>query len=267
MALAKAAPYTPYVNSPGRNKSSEDAFTSAAQTFYPSLTAPAAAPGTGANTTSPTTPSAPGVVDYTTLLANDPILGQTLAGNKAQGIQNLAQLNAQRQRALIGFGRVPTAEGAAVGDLSGVIDPTTAALATQNTRAGTSTVAQLLKAYQQKQESDTANLAARGILRSGAYNQHSTENLGGYNIASSQATGQLLDYLTGLYQGYLQQQQQLTGVGTQATNDAMARIIAQIQAGTLGAGGSTSSPATETPASVAAGIPDRRVSPGRSVAV
>lgn len=190
--------------------------------------------GSGGNNT------APGVVDYTTLLANDPFLSQTLRGNQAQGVQNLAQLNAQRQRALIGFGKVPAVSDAAVGDLSGAIDPTTQALANQNTQAGTSTVAQLLRAYQQKQEADTANLAARGILRSGAYNQHSTENLGGYNTAQSQATGQLLDYLTGLYQGYLQQQQALTGAGTQATSDALARLIAEIQAGLVGGGGGDS---------------------------
>lgn len=183
-------------------------------------------------------PSSPGgPVDYQALLAGDPILGQTLAGYNAQGVQNMAQLTAAQQRALIQYGMVPA------GQLPGVngIDPTTQQLAEQNTTAGTSTVAALRRAYQQAQQGSDASLAARGILRSGAYGQHAAENLQGYTQAGYQSSQQLLDYLQGLYSGYLSQQQALQGQGVQATNDALARLIQQIQAGQIGAGAPPSS--------------------------
>jgi hypothetical protein len=233
LVLNSASPsYKPYVNAPGANPAAAARFTKAAQTFYPATyggvaTPAAASPGAVAP---PPPSSGP---DYGALLANDPILGQALAGFNAQGVQNKAALTAQQQRALIQYGRVPSLDLSAYG---ASIDPTTAQLAAQNTAAGTSTVANLQRAYQLAQQGSDASLAARGMLRSGAYGQHSAENLQGYNTAGYQADQQLMDYLQGLYSGYLQQQQGLQSQGASATSDALSRLIQQIQAGQITGG-------------------------------
>jgi len=220
----------------------------------PGTTSPAY-PGVTATPTATSTPApASPSFDYGALLANDPLLKQSLAGLNAQGIQNQGQLTAGQQRALIQRGLVPA------GSLPGLsgIDPTTAQLAAQNTAAGTSTQANLTRAYQQAQQGSDASLAARGILRSGAYGQHAAENLQGYNQAGYQADQQLMDYLQGLYSGYLQQQQALTGQGTQATNDALTRIIQQIQSGLISGGSAPPPESSFSPAfqqSAASGVP------------
>lgn len=181
-------------------------------------------------------------VNYQQLLANDPILGQALSGINASGIQNQGQLQAAQQRALIQRGTVPTS------NLPGVsgIDATTAQLAAQNTQAGTSTQANLTRAYQQAQQTDYASLAARGLLRSGASGQHAAEDLQNYNQAGYSADQATTDYLQGLYSGYLQQQQALQSQGVSASNDALNRLIAQISAGQISGG---------APAPTTAGLP------------
>jgi hypothetical protein len=202
-------------------------------------------PGSGSTqAAAPAAPASPAPVDYNALLASDPILGQTLAGYNSQGVQNQAQLTAQQQRALIQFGKVPSINLSAYG---ASIDPTTAQLADQNTAAGTSTVANLQRAYQQAQQGSDASLAARGILHSGAYGQHAAENLQGYNQAGYQANQQLMDYLQGIYSGYLQQQQNLQSQGAQATNDALTRLIQQIQAGQITGGVPAAAPPPPPP--------------------
>jgi hypothetical protein len=268
---ASAAPRgvtKPYVNSPGASPTGAAAFTKAASSFYPSVYGGTTTDTTGSGSNSTTTTTkAP--IDYQALLANDPILGQTLAGYNAQGIQNQDQLVAGQQRALIQRGVVPT------GNLPGVsgIDPTTAQLAAQNTAAGTSTQANLTRAYQQAQQGSDNSLAARGILRSGAYGQHAAENLQGYNQGGYQADQQLMDYLQGLYSGYLQQQQALRGQATTATTDAATRIFEMIKAGQIsggnsgGGGGNNNStpppppPAAPTPTTAAQAIAFKQQSP------
>lgn len=173
--------------------------------------------------------------NYTSLLANDPQLGAQNAAINAQGVTNQAQLSAARQRALINYGAIPSLDSTLAGDLSGSIDDTTRSLADAATAGGVSTVAQLRKAYDQKTQGDTANLAARGLLRSGAYGQHQNEDLSNYNIAGYNAQQSLADYLNGLWAGYQSQQQNLQQQGVQNTNDALTRIIQQIQNGTLAA--------------------------------
>jgi hypothetical protein len=190
-------------------------------------------------TTQTSTPAAPTTsFNYTDLLKNDPILGQALAGFNASGVTNQAQLQAGQARALIQRGLVPQ------GTLPGVsqIDPTTAALAQQNTQAGTSVEAGLQRGYAQTRQANDASLAARGILRSGAYGQHAAEDLQGLNTGEYQADQATMDYLNGLYAGYQQQQQALQQSAVQSSQDALNRIIAQIQAGQL-TGGTAEPPA------------------------
>lgn len=226
MALAASPRYRPYVNSPGANPAAAARFTNAAAQFYPPAygggTTTAAAPTTTTTTTAPKVPQ----IDYQKLLADDPILGQALAGYKASDIANLAGLQAQQQRALVQYGRVPSMS------LPGSpnIDETTRQLAAQNTQ---STVANIDRAYKLAQQGSTADLAARGLLRSGAYGQHAAENLQAYQGAGYQADQQLLDYLQGIYSGYLSQQQTLQQSGTTATTDALDRLITLIKAGLI----------------------------------
>lgn len=176
-------------------------------------------------------------VDYESLLSGDTQLGAQNAAINAQGITNQAQLTAAQQRALVQYGSIPTGLSSSLsGDLSAATDPTTAALAQQATAGGVSTVAQLQKAYSNQTQSDNASLAARGLLNSGAYGQHANEDLSNYNIAGYQAQQSLSDYLNGLYSGYQTQQQALQQQSTQDVNDALTRIIDQINNGTVGAG-------------------------------
>lgn len=196
-------------------------------------------PATPALPASPSTGS--GGLDYTTLLQNDPLLKQTLAGLNASGVSNQAGLEAAQQRALIQYGGVPSA--ASLPGVTG-IDQTTRDLAGQNTSAGLSTLAKLGQAHQLADQASVASEAARGILHSGAYGQHAAENLQTYNQGQDTATQQLLDYLNGVYSGYLGQQQTLQGSAAGASNDALTRLIAEIQAGlvTGGTNGTTPPP-------------------------
>lgn len=159
---------------------------------------------------------------YNQILANDPLLKQANANIAAGGVQNQAQLQAAQARALAQYGNVPS------GSLPGVseIDQTTRDLAAQNTAAGTSTYAQLQRALNVANQSSNASLAARGMLRSGAFGQHGAENLLNYNISQSGAVGKLMDYLQGLYSGYLSQQQQLEAQRQSAIQTALANWIA-----------------------------------------
>lgn len=191
----------------------------------------------------PTAATATPAVDYAKLLGNDYGLIQSNANIGAQGLTDMAALNAARQRAIAQFGSVP-GQTTGTGDLSGAIDETTRQLAEQATSSGVSTTAQLRKAYDTQRQSVNSNLAARGVLRSGAYGQHANEDLSNFNLASYQASQGLMDYLSGLYSGYQAQQQSLRDKQLQAENDALNRVIAQINAGQLTSG---QAPAEPTP--------------------
>lgn len=206
-------------------------------TSAPKVAAPG--PYTAAPTTATTTSAAPAQAPiqnpqsqqqwYTDLLKNDPILGQQLSGYNASGVSNQAALNAAQQRALIQYGSVP---GGALPGVTG-IDQTTRDLADQNTAGGLSTLAKIRAGYQQADQASVASEAARGILHSGAYGQHAAENLLNYNQAQDTGTQTLLDYLSGLYNGYLQQQQTLQQQAASSQGDALSRIISQITTGQI----------------------------------
>lgn len=186
--------------------------------------------------TASTTPAPPPVQPqsaqdyYASLLQNDQLLKQTLAGLNASGVQNQAGLQAAQQRALIQHGGVPDPTLLAKYGVSG-IDQTTRDLANQNTSAGLSTLAKLTQNYKLADQASVNSEAARGMLRSGEYGQHAAENLLGYNQAQDSATSQLLDYLNGIYSGYLGQQQTLQGQAGTAQQDATTRLFDEIKAG------------------------------------
>lgn len=189
-----------------------------------------------------------GGFDYTTLLNNDPILRQTLAQIKQAQAADQAALNGTEQQALIGYGQVPGSL-AQIPGLASAVDQTTRDLADQNTKSGLSTYARLQEAYKQAVQGTNSSLAARGLLRSGAFGQDNAQDLLGYNQAQSTAVGQLNQYLQGVYNGYLGQQQALMQQESEAYNNALAQLIAEIQAGLIHPpGGSSSSSNSDTTA-------------------
>ena len=168
--------------------------------------------------------------DYSKQLADDATLQQTLAGINATGTGEKASLGALQSRALATYGSIPDLPSGIAGDVN--VDQVTRDLAAQNTQAGTSTVAQLQKAYQNQQQADNASLAARGMIHSGALGQHAQLDLTAYQQSQAQAQQQLLDTLSSYWQSWLGQQSQNQAAAASATNDALSRIIAQIQAST-----------------------------------
>lgn len=208
------APHPPVVATPGARSS----------------VATSATAGTSAT---PTTAFSTGSSsDYQTQLQNDLILQQQLAGINAGSTAHAAQLAALRRQALAQFGQIPTnLNGTMTGDVNSDIDQTTRDLANTATQSGMSTVAQLQKAYQTQQEGDNSSLAARGMIRSGALGQHANLDLTAYQQSQGDATQKLLDYLSSAYQTYLGQQATDQSSAVDATNQALQRIIAQINAG------------------------------------
>ena len=151
-------------------------------------------------------------------------LKQTLS---AQGIQDQATRNAAINQALIQYGGMPdfakvSAQlGIPVDQLQGMIDPATAGLAAENTKAGLSTTARLQQQEDQAMLALRNNLAARGALSSGddAYRTN-LQNLA-FTQAQSDALGQLLGALGGYQQSYVTAQQGEQGQLTSGLQTAL----------------------------------------------
>lgn len=232
---------------------------SSSRRYRKGSSAPYVSPTPYQTPTATTATTAPGsTVDWKALLENDPILGQSRVNIAAAGIGNQADLTAARRAAIASYGSVPGNLGNAAGD----IDETTRQLAAQATSGGVSTIARLQRALNLANEGDVANVAGRGLLRSGATGQHLSDNLLGYNVAGFDAQQKLLDYLNGLWQGYQEQQQALQGQGVQAQADALSRLIEQIKAGLLSGGGS--GPPAAPPAAPPVSQPDYLTLPSRT---
>lgn len=173
-----------------------------------------------------TTATIPGFTpDYASLIANDPNLLQLQKDLGAAGTADLAGRNAAINRALVGFGQVPdlNAASSALGlDVSGLIDPTTAGLASQNQF---STEANLGRANSQAIRTIQQQLAARGGLQSGELGYQLKQQQTAYGQAQNDATQSLLDALGQYQQGYVQGQQQ-----RQQQLDAGYQTAAQTQA-------------------------------------
>lgn len=177
-------------------------------------------------------------LDYQQLLANDPILKATLAASVATGAAQKTALSTARQQALIGYGAVPTeatSPGMAsiLGGVGQDITPETQQLAGENTAAGLSTLAQLQKGYRNQQGASVSSLASRGMLHSGAFRQHSLDNIQNLQVGDANAQQGLLASLGNLYQGYQGQQQQNASTIENATGGALSRILGQVGNGTL----------------------------------
>lgn len=176
-------------------------------------------------------------VDYSKQLADDPTLQAALKAISDQGLSDTAQLTAARQTALARYGEIPAnLSGGAAGDVNADVNQTTRDLAAEATKGGVSTVAQIAEAYRRQQAADVNNLAAHGLIRSGDLGYRTNLNLQGYQTAGYNAQNSLLDYLAQQYQGFLGSQAQGRSAAADATNQALSRIIAQIQAGLIGGG-------------------------------
>ena len=176
----------------------------------------------GVNAGNPNLPHAVNYTpDYQALLQNDPgymALKQTLS---AQGTTNQAARNAAINQALIQYGAVPdlakasSVLGIPTDQLQGIIDPATAGLAAQNSKAGLSTTARLQQQEDQAMLGLRNNLAARGALSSGDDAYRTNLQNQAYTQAQNDALNSLLGALTGDQQSYVSADQ---GIQNQLSN-------------------------------------------------
>ncbi len=204
--------------------------------------------------------AAPTGYNWDALLKGYPGYAQSIADIDAQRTAQGLSFDEARQRALVGYGSLGE-----FGGRLGALRPGTAELAAQNPY---STSALLNRDFGKAQNALAGNLAGRGLLRSGAYLQHSNDNL--FNQGQARFTAQqgLLDTLGKLQSGYTQDQQGLARDAATATAQATAGVVKGIGAGLYPAAPTTATaprtPAPQTPKLPAA--PTRsplRISPTR----
>lgn len=177
---------------------------------------------------------------FTNLLTGDPILKAQLAAINAQGTSAQALLQQIIRRRLIEYGLVPD-------ELAGNpnVDPLTRQLAAQATAGGVSTIAQLQEAFDRSRNARVESIAGRGFMSSGEFTQAARENLRDYERARYGAAQSLQDQLAEAQQSFLGTQQGLYGDSASAYQDALSRVVAQINAGaTFPSGGQTSTGAS-----------------------
>jgi hypothetical protein len=129
-------------------------------------------------------------------LATDPFLAQIQAQMKAMSEQDTAFTRSQLNSMLVQYGAVPNIPKNA----RGLLDPTTARLAQQNTAAGTSILARLGKEHTDTTRRIPDNMAARGILFSGETGYQLGEEANRFKLAQYDATQGLLQQVSGAYQ-------------------------------------------------------------------
>ncbi len=142
---------------------------------------------------------------------------QAQAYESQQQQQLDAALNAARQQAVVQFGDPSLAQMAGFG-----IDPQAANFAKQNYLSGNATLARLDKAHTQARQAVINRLAAHGILRSGDLGYQEGEADKSYGNQVYDAQQQIIQYLQGLYQQYLNQRNQLHQSVLQAQQNALA---------------------------------------------
>lgn len=136
------------------------------------------------------------------LINSDPIYAQLRDSLAAQGIVDAASRRSAIQRALINFGLVPDfakagLSGDALGFLGQDVDPATRSQAENMTGQGLSFLARLNKANAGAVTDLKNELAAKGILESGATGYGLNEQAGRYKESLFDAEQQLFDTLMG----------------------------------------------------------------------
>ena len=165
--------------------------------------------------------------DYAKLIANDPGLLGAQAALGAANSADLANRDALIKRAYatagmpIDLSGVAAALGLSTADVSGILDPTTQALAQQNTASGLSTEARLNQAHQFAVRQIKNALNARGLLGSGEAGYQLGKEQTNFAQGQYDARQKLLDYLSSYQQGYLsaanQRAQALAGAYSSAS--------------------------------------------------
>jgi hypothetical protein len=184
-----------------------------------------------------------------------------LAQINASGAGNQASLTGQQQQILGRLGetidpsRLPAGIAGRLGNLGAALTPELSGVVDAANQSGVSTLAQLARQYQRAQSASAGDLAARGIIRSGAYGQHAADNLHDYTLGQYQARQSALDALGGLQSSFTQQQQDLAGQAGSATNDALGRLTDQIRAGLVAPPTSAPGAAPLPPAVPRAAVP------------
>lgn len=166
--------------------------------------------------------------DYASILANDPVYQQLLGSLASARASDSATRAAQINSALVQYGSVPdlTSAGQTLGfDVSGLVDPTTAQLAQENTDAGTSTVAGETRNYNNSVQQLKQALAARGMLSSGATGVGLGQQQQTYNQNQYDDTQKLLSYLAGVQQAFTQNQTSENTQQVQGADDAYTRAV------------------------------------------
>lgn len=115
-----------------------------------------------------------------------------------------SQLKAARERSIIDFGDPSLAATAGFG-----LDPSAAAFAQQNYKAGNSVLSRLDKSHDQMRKAVIDRLAAHGIINSGELGYGTGQADEQYGNQVYDARKQLLDYLNGVTSSDLQGRQQL----------------------------------------------------------
>lgn len=147
--------------------------------------------------------------DLEAILQSDPLYKQAQADIQAARVTDQASRTAARQRALVLYGDVPDFSQAAgslglVGnDIGGDITDTVRGLANTNSQAGLSTLSRLKQANGDAVKQIQDQLTARGILSSGETGYQLGRQDLSMRTANYDALQQLLDYLGGIQNDYL----------------------------------------------------------------
>jgi hypothetical protein len=155
----------------------------------------------------------------------DPGYLAALAAEQAGSAQLDAAERAARISALVNFGDPGLAQAFGVGD----VDPLTAAMAQQNTQAGTSTLAQLQRQRDLTQASTVNQLAAHGLIRSGDLGWRTGQNAQDYATSLYNAQQGVLGSLADVARQTATQKQQLQSNTVGALTSAYNTYVANPQ--------------------------------------
>lgn len=167
----------------------------------------------------------------------DSLLNPIKSDLAAQGQVDLAGRNAGINRALVQFGQLPDfgqaqqALGLNIGD---IVSPDTAQLAASNPYSATK---QLAQQHTDAVQKIRQALAARGMLQSGELGYQLNREQQQYGQAQYNAGQQLLDFINGLQQGYLQSEAQRQATLGSSANNALQQLLGLFPNGLPGSNG------------------------------
>ena len=168
--------------------------------------------------------------DYSSLMRGDPMYLQYLSDLSSEGVSSSAQRAAAVRKALIAYGLIPEVSGLSAeqqGWFGADVDPSTRQAALANTQEGLSVEAQLDRTNERSRAGLARNLAARGMLDSGALGVGEGLEAERDKQARYTAANELLDYLGSAYAGFAQSERERQRALYQAQQEAFYRQVAQ----------------------------------------